>query len=753
MANALFDSLMDACRMGGHVVYRENDNGEGRFERAGACHAVATFFGSESAKELNKATLAKIKEVLSAERTEKSVNNLRVDTFDGKYFADARSVKIHDFGSKRVESSAIARIVAGFRDEVSGSPDVQKAVRDASMNRFLDGSGELSYLQACAGDDGDVRSVAERIIGFMVDDELARNPIKNYEDLESLRGSLPTNVISRFSGIARYLLQNQANDADVFGRLFKTLDAFDRENGTDRLGRFMTSFAEFAESEKFDTVSISLFMATMDHEKGMEFLTRDDVSFSRLTEAFKTISKCGLRPLSDSYFAAFELGLSFGGRFGDFGQTDVLIGLASVFPEVASEDVENFISVMADLVRNNPGAGSSSESVANNARAVNETLALLRVRAGAHPDAVKDGVQLMKDLHAPIDAETMGRLLRMAETALGDIVDAEKSFTEYMDRNLASICLEGGGIRSEVAKNEKDWIVAKFILSSMAKLRCEFRESVSDVARFPQQVCGSYMLSSSARNLKAFYARAGGPLCAQYARALEFLIDLYWEGGNGVWYQVDSANAFNVSKAVREKYGMDERTGTKPDAYRIRAEDYKEFEGGGMARAVVAVKWIEESIAGRRMFDGDKVRVKQLALQHIAHFHQENKGMFPDEVVVRRIANRYCRLAQWGGNLLDRIEKEVPVIYRKAVILALEAYDCSSDEKLFEMITKDRDTLVRLKMYIDECAETDARHNAPEGMSVTAWDIHMILTGEVGSQSDLDMLRNPHLSVIYSYQG
>ena len=135
MANALFDSLMDACRMGGHVVYRENDNGEGRFERAGACHAVATFFGSESAKELNKATLAKIKEVLSAERTEKSVNNLRVDTFDGKYFADARSVKIHDFGSKRVESSAIARIVAGFRDEVSGSPDVQKAVRDSMHTR------------------------------------------------------------------------------------------------------------------------------------------------------------------------------------------------------------------------------------------------------------------------------------------------------------------------------------------------------------------------------------------------------------------------------------------------------------------------------------------------------------------------------------------------------------------------------------------------------------------------------------------
>lgn len=753
MANALFNSLMNACRTGGHVVYRENGNGEGRFERAGACHAIATFFGSESAKELNKATLAKIKEVLIAERTEESVDNLTGDTFGSRYFTDARSVKIHDSGSRRVESSAVARIVAGFRDEVAKSPDVQKSVRDAAVKAFLDDSGDLSCLQSCAGGEGDVRSVAERIIGHMVDDALARNPIRNYDDLETLRNGLPMTVIGRFSGFTRYLLQNRDSDAVVFGRVFRALDASDRENDTDRLGQFMTSFAEFAESEGFDPVRLSLFMATMDHEKGMELLKGNDVSFSRLIDAFRSISKSGLNPLSDSYFAAFRLGFSFGGRFGNFERTDVLIGLASVFPDVAGENVEDFLSVMSDVLKNNPSVGSSSESVAKGARAVNEALVFLRTRVGSHPDAVKDGVRLMKDLHATIDAETMERLFLMAETALRDIVDEGKPFAEYMDKNLASICFAGGGIQSAMDNGEKNWVVTKFILSSMMKIRCGFRGMVSDVVRSPQQVCGAYVLSPSARNLKAFYARAGGPLCARYAKALEFLIDLYWKYGNGGRYQPDAANAFSVPKNLKEKYGIDERTVAKPGAYKTKVTDYKEFEGGGMGGATGVSGWIDDVIKGRRMFAGDKTRVKQLAMQHVAHFHQENKGMFPDEAAVRRIANRYCRLAQWGGNLLDRLEKEVPVIYRKAVILALEAYDCSSDEKLFDMLTKDHGTLVRLKMYIDDCVESEARHNVPEGMSVAAWDIHTVLTGKVGLQSDLNVLQNPHLSVIYSYQG
>ena len=104
----------------------------------------------------------------------------------------------------------------------------------------------------------------------------------------------------------------------------------------------------------------------------------------------------------------------------------------------------------------------------------------------------------------------------------------------------------------------------------------------------------------------------------------------------------------------------------------------------------------------------------------------------------------------WGGALLDRLEKEVPVSHRKAVVLSLEAYDSSSDEKLFEMLTKDRAILDRVKEYIDECAANDERDHAPEGTSVDAYHIHLILTGEVGAQMDLDSRQNPHLATVYS---
>ena len=148
--------------------------------------------------------------------------------------------------------------------------------------------------------------------------------------------------------------------------------------------------------------------------------------------------------------------------------------------------------------------------------------------------------------------------------------------------------------------------------------------------------------------------------------------------------------------------------------------------------------------------DGDKVRVKQLALQHIAFVCKTSGGGLAREGVVN-ITSRYCRMARWGGALLDRLEKEVPVSHRRAVILSLEAYNCSSDAKLFDMLTKDRGTLNNVKAYIDECSEKDRIGHAFEGTSVEAYHIHTIITGEVGSQADLDPRRNPHLATIYSW--
>ena len=151
------------------------------------------------------------------------------------------------------------------------------------------------------------------------------------------------------------------------------------------------------------------------------------------------------------------------------------------------------------------------------------------------------------------------------------------------------------------------------------------------------------------------------------------------------------------------------------------------------------------------MFDGDRDRVKQLVLQSIA-LRCRNGNDVPDDSTVRLITSRYCRMAKWGGALLDRLEKEVPVSHRKAVVLCLEAYDCSSDGRLFGMLTKDRVVLDRVKEYIDECSANDNRAGAMEGTSVNAYYIHQILTGDVGSQMDLDSRQNPLLFNIYSAQ-
>ena len=171
--------------------------------------------------------------------------------------------------------------------------------------------------------------------------------------------------------------------------------------------------------------------------------------------------------------------------------------------------------------------------------------------------------------------------------------------------------------------------------------------------------------------------------------------------------------------------------------------------GRNPARANSAASLIDGVLAKSRIFEGDKVRVKQLALQHVAFVGKASGGALGRDAVVR-IASRYCQMAKWGGALLDRLEKEVPASHRKAVMLSLEAYGCSSDARLFDMLTKDREVLNSVKAYVDECSDRDRLNHAPDGTSVEAYHIHTIITGKVGSQEDLDPRRNPHLATIYS---
>ena len=191
------------------------------------------------------------------------------------------------------------------------------------------------------------------------------------------------------------------------------------------------------------------------------------------------------------------------------------------------------------------------------------------------------------------------------------------------------------------------------------------------------------------------------------------------------------------------------RTKANAEKYRTKISDYSEFDGMGMARMTEMSNLIDGVIGRSRILEGDRVRVRQLVLQELAFSaHSGKGGGIPDDTV-RFVTNRYCGMAKWGGALLDRLEKEVPVNCRQAVILAMEAYDCSSDVKLFDMLTKDREIMKSIIVYINECVKRDGRPLL-EGISVKAWEIHTILTGDMGLMSDFDPKRNPRLATIYS---
>jgi hypothetical protein len=773
MANELFNSLSRACRAGGHVVYREGANGEaGRFERAGKRHAIATFFGSASAKELNQKTLDKIKEVLNAERTADSVGVLSGDTFDATYFSDARSLKIENSGGKRVESAAIKRIIADIRNDIVSNPAIIEASKDKLIDDYLDDEMNYSFMEYCVGADGSAKDMAGMMAKILLNDAVRRSPIETHEQLETFRREMPQLLIRNINSFGVYL-RHIESDAKDFGALFERFRNFDAENGgqTNCLERFVLTLCkvvQFKDGEsKCDEVAASRFLSALGTEKGQNLITQHGFTPDEMIDAYKIVNGCNIKAEGENssdtsmnrYVAALELKLSHGEAFGNFEppkgvsisgldySKNVLTGLASVLPDVRADHIDGFISVMADILKCNAEIGASAESVEAGARAGCGTLQFLREQEGTHPGALKDGLQLMKDLHAPVDAETMKGLLALTEKTVNGLLHAE-SFFESLDRNLASVCFAGNGIKSLLGKEEKNWIVAKFILASVPKVHYE--EGVERSGRMisAQRVCGDMLLSSFGRNLQAFYARVGGPLCTKYAKALEFLTDRYWTEGVCGKFSFEEVDAFQVSTALKEKYEIDSRTAVKPENYKTSPRDYNEF-AGIQSDANAAEAFVDGVLKNARILDGDKVRVKQLALQHIAFVCKTSGGVVAREGVVN-ITSRYCRMARWGGALLDRLEKEVPVSHRRAVILSLEAYNCSSDAKLFDMLTKDRGTLNNVKAYIDECSEKERMGHALEGTCVQAYHIHTIIAGEVGSQVDLDPMRNPHLATIYS---
>ena len=778
MANELFNSLRDACSVGGHVVFREGVDGEsGRFERAGRRHALATFFGSASARELNRNTLNKIKEVLNAERTADSVGILDSDTFNQSYFTDSRSLTIAGAGDKRVESAAVNRIIARMRNDTASNPAVREAVKEKVLADFLSDPFNYNGMDSCAGAKaGDGRDVAETVARILLNDAMRRNPIESHGQLTQFRNEMPRRLVGTIHSLGAYF-KHIEDDAEEFGALverFRGLDEANEGSGN-CLERFVLALVKsvtFNDGEvRCDEIAVSRFLWALSHEKGQRLITEHGFSPDEILDAFRVVTECKISaaspdgtPLSDvaleRYVAALELKLSHREIFGGFAPAEgsaisdrdyaknVLSGLAPVLPDVKSGDVDRFLAVMADVLKCNADVGLSAESVESAANAVNGAIQFLRGQEEVHPEALKDGIQLMRDLHAPVDADTMKRLLDLAKQTADGMADGG-AFAETIDRNLSAVCFAGNGVHSVLDRDERNWAVAKFILSSVPKV-C-YGEVADPFGRIvsTQGKCADMALSSSSRNLRAFYARVGGPLCAKYAQALDFLVDRYWKSGMCSSVRSDGVNAFRVPSALKEKYEIDIRTAVRPGACMTSPAGYDEFGGARAERAGAASFLVDGILEKSRMFHGDKARVKQLVLQSIAWSCRNGEGI-PDDSTIRRIADRYCRMAMWGGALLDRLGKEVPVSHRKAVVLCLEAYDSSSDAKLFEMLTKDEYVLDKVKEYVDECAAKDDQVQAPEGTSVEAYHIHHILTGEVGAQTDLDPRLNPHLATVYS---
>ena len=735
MVNDLLNSFIDASSRYNHIVF---DSRTQRFERAGLRHAIATFFGAPDATAKNRATLDAIKSFLEDEQMEE-FGHCNPDKLKG-YFSGIKESKV-------IESSTINRIINKFRDDMSVLHVSQEA--DKIINEYFSQDGNYGVFRSDGPKNLFPKEPLEKIARFIVDDALRQNPVSDSESLELFRYEATQSLNGIMWRLSLFIEYNAAGGDEIV-KLFDIIGKYDAEKGDggNCLNRFMAALSGIlvnGDGLGCDEIALSYFLCILLYENGLELIKNDRFSGAEIAAAFNTVSQYPSFRMSDQLSTALELKLKAGEM-----QMEALEGLVRVIPSVREEDMEDFLSIAFETLNRNEQMLSSADDVEDCASRINDTFKFLRSQSECHPEALKDGVQLMKDLKTAVDAETMASLLNMAKKVTDGILHPENAVCDSIDRNLSSICFAGNTIASEIDKDEKNWIVTKFVLSAAAKVSYPQTTNRIGENAAQQYTCGTRILSS-ARDLQSLYTRAGGPLCAKYARALEFLADRYWMSDLYDQYNADEPNVRNVSDALLEKYEMQKRTMAKSDRYKIKITDYREFDGLQESREKELAAFIDEIVSRARILPSDKTRVKQLVLQDIAHHCQASKGRLPDDKEIRQTAQRYCRLAQWGGALLDRLANEVPVSFRKAVILVLAGYDFSSDRKLFDMLTKNQKVLKSIKEYVDECEKGAVRTGMPEGSSVQASYIHTILTGQSAPHEKFDSNRNIHLSAFYSH--
>ena len=125
MANDLLADFRAASNRFDHVLFNERTQ---RFERAGKRHAIATFFGSASARTKNEATLAKIKETFGAEIKE-------AGRIYGSHETAERLFSGIDTG-RRIKSCAVRSIIENFHRSAIADADNLQCQKDAAAAKM-----------------------------------------------------------------------------------------------------------------------------------------------------------------------------------------------------------------------------------------------------------------------------------------------------------------------------------------------------------------------------------------------------------------------------------------------------------------------------------------------------------------------------------------------------------------------------------------------------------------------------------------
>ena len=127
MANDLLADFGAVSNRFSHVLYNEQTQ---RFERAGARHAIATFFGTSEARSKNEATLAKIKEAFGKELRE-----------GGRFYGSRETAERLFSGidaGRRIKSDAVKAILEDFHRSAEADADILQCRKESAAAKMCD---------------------------------------------------------------------------------------------------------------------------------------------------------------------------------------------------------------------------------------------------------------------------------------------------------------------------------------------------------------------------------------------------------------------------------------------------------------------------------------------------------------------------------------------------------------------------------------------------------------------------------------